>query len=288
MADDKELTVGLRFPARRDYLRQAGAYASRLRSISSRRHRGTVRLKTAKVGTAGIISLVDFVPVSLEDSGSLALRWRDTTGSYSSLFISDAWRFFELDAVTFEDINSDGLGPGVVAIAQYTTGAGPTGGQPFPYPTVLLNDGSDNVYREPSIEELLSDSAATIGDVRAILGNSGSAQASPGSAGSVQYCFRNEYGTGSDKDVEELIVNVAGSQATGEYNWLPVFKDRRLGTFEGTFANDTIDARYTYQQEGMQNSAQISILIGDNQAVVTGDEPALGLSAALAQAGCPE
>lgn len=230
------------------------------------------------------LGAVDFVPVAVrDDRDSLALRLRDKNGRYTSLFLSDMWSFYGLDAVAFEDINGDGLGPDVVAIAQYITGVGPTGGQPFPYPTVLLNDGKDGFSTDVTIENLLSENdAVTIAEVRTILSNA------PANLNqeSVSHCFRNEYSNGDIRDVEELIINIAGSQATGEYNWIPAFKDRRYGTFDGFFANNTVDATYTFQQEGVEDSTQISILIEENKAIVEGGAPALGLDATLTRSDC--
>ena len=68
-------------------------------------------------------------------------------------------------------------------------------------------------------------------------------------ASSVQHCFRNETVFGEDKDVEELTVTIDGDAATGDYNWLPAFKDQRLGQFSGTVDGDTISATYEFAQE---------------------------------------
>lgn len=74
----------------------------------------------------------------------LHFDWKSPTseGGYFPLpadpTISTNWTFWELKAVSFGDFDGDGLGPDVIAIAEYTTGAGPTGAQPFPAATVYF------------------------------------------------------------------------------------------------------------------------------------------------------
>lgn len=102
----------------------------------------------------------------------------------------------------------------------------------------------------------------------------------------VKSCFRNEYSNGDITDVEELKISVVGDQATGEYNWLPAQKDKRRGEFEGNFAKDTVQATYTYEQEGTQESVPISIFIEEDQATVEGGDRQLGLDSTLAKSEC--
>ena len=52
---------------------------------------------------------------------------------------------------------------------------------------------------------------------------------------------------GDAKDVEELIVALDGNAATGEYNWIPAYKDKRLGKFTGTVEGQIVSATYTYR-----------------------------------------
>ena len=116
------------------------------------------------------LGVVDFVPSEIKKDRALAIRWRDMNGNYIPLFLSDQWNFDRLEAVAFEDINQDGLGPDIVAIAQYYTGIGPNGAQPFSSPIVLLNDGNDTFDIDPAIENRLMDkSVSSIADVRSIL-----------------------------------------------------------------------------------------------------------------------
>ena len=139
-----------------------------------------IRDQSFAVNLSGL-GIVDFVPSKAQaDNGSseLALRWRDLDGNYVPLYLSNQWQFHTLSAVAFEDINKDGLGPDVVAIAQYITGIGPDGAKPFPAATVLFNDGSDRFEPDSSIDNMLAErGAATVADVRTLL-----ASASPGAA----------------------------------------------------------------------------------------------------------
>ena len=121
---------------------------------------------------------IDFVASKVQEgngSSELALRWRDLDGNYVPLYLSSQWQFDSLSAVAFEDVNEDGLGPDVVAIAQYITGIGPDGAKPFPAATVLFNDGSDRFEPDPSIDSMLAErGAATVADVRALLASASS------------------------------------------------------------------------------------------------------------------
>ncbi|MEM6451489.1 MAG: hypothetical protein AAF703_14380 [Cyanobacteria bacterium P01_D01_bin.105] len=116
------------------------------------------------------LGILDFVPSMVQgSSGSsqLALRWRDLSGSYIPLFLSEQGYFDGLSAVAFEDIEGDGLGPDIVAIAQYRASAS---AQPGWRSTVLFNDGTDQFSINPNIETLLAQrGVATVEDVRATL-----------------------------------------------------------------------------------------------------------------------
>jgi hypothetical protein len=102
-------------------------------------------------------------------------------------------------------------------------------------------------------------------------------------------CFRNEYpfeDNSGKMDVEELTLTITGSEVTGMYNWLPAEKDQRKGSLTGTLDGNSIKAKYIFMQEGIENSADISIQIEDNQASVSGGAPELGLESTLKKAEC--
>jgi hypothetical protein len=93
-------------------------------------------------------------------------------------------------------------------------------------------------------------------------------------------CYRNEYpfdDIPGEKDVQTLTVEIDGDRAVGEYNWLPAFKDKRVGRFEGVFDGHSVVAMYRYAQEGQSASTEISIRLEPEYAVVEGGKQELGL-----------
>ncbi len=105
-------------------------------------------------------------------------------------------------------------------------------------------------------------------------------------AATVRHCFRSEFGMDDVKDVEELTIILDGDVATGVYNWIPAYKDKRMGTYTGTFADPVISADYEFQQEGQTATAQITITIEDDQVSIEGGAPELGLKTTIARVGC--
>ena len=102
-------------------------------------------------------------------------------------------------------------------------------------------------------------------------------------------CFRNEvvFKDNPDmKDVTELQLAMTGDKVTGTYNWLPAEKDQRNGTLTGTRTDNTIQATYTFMQEGTESTVPVQISLTGNEATVTGGNAALGLNATLAKADC--
>ena len=102
-------------------------------------------------------------------------------------------------------------------------------------------------------------------------------------------CFRNEYpfeDNSGKMDVEELTLTITGNEVSGMYNWLPAEKDQRKGTLTGTLQGNTIQAKYIFMQEGVENSTDINIQIDDKEASVSGGAPELGLASTLKKAEC--
>ncbi len=87
-------------------------------------------------------------------------------------------------------------------------------------------------------------------------------------------------------DVEELIVEISDNHATGQFNWIPAYKDKRLGRFSGSIQDNTINASYDFEQEGLSDTVTITISIEEEKAVVDGGPPELGLNVTLVRAGC--
>lgn len=104
-----------------------------------------------------------------------------------------------------------------------------------------------------------------------------------------RHCYRNEYPFDYEpdqRDVQSLIIRINGDHAVGEYNWLPAFKDKRVGRFEGSFDGQVVRAKYRYTQEGQSAVSSITIRIEPDQVVVEGGGPELGLNATIARVDC--
>ncbi len=104
-------------------------------------------------------------------------------------------------------------------------------------------------------------------------------------------CFKNEFPFKDDpsqKDVQELTITFEGSRVWGTYHWLPAFKDKREGKFEGTINDNTISANYRFIQEGKDDAAQITIVLMEDLATVTGGSPEMGLEAKIEKIPCVE
>lgn len=91
----------------------------------------------------------------------------------------------------------------------------------------------------------------------------------------------------NNKDVVELKLTISGSSVIGEYNYLPAFKDQRIGQLEGGLEKkNIIKAKYSYEQEGEIGTAQISITLNNDSAIISGGDPALGLTETLTETSC--
>ncbi len=111
-----------------------------------------------------------FVPLvkSAENRPKLSLNLAKLEQIIYTFPASDAaetWAFFELTAVAFRDVNQDGF-EDVITIAQYLTGAGPTGAEPFPVATVYFNDQGKAFQLDESLNRQLEQAhTKTIGEV---------------------------------------------------------------------------------------------------------------------------
>ena len=104
-----------------------------------------------------------------------------------------------------------------------------------------------------------------------------------------ELCFRNEYpfpDSTANIDVLKLDLQISGHTVKGNYNWLPALRDQRNGTLEGSIENRTIKATYRYTQEGVEATAPITIVLKDDRAIVTGDNPGSGLDTEVARISC--
>ncbi|MBT0607197.1 hypothetical protein [Aequorivita echinoideorum] len=102
-------------------------------------------------------------------------------------------------------------------------------------------------------------------------------------------CFRNEYpfpDSTENIDVLSLDLKIQGDSVTGNYNWLPALKDQRNGTLVGTIENTVISATYEYTQEGIEEKAEITIVLKDDKAVIKGNNSESGLDTEVSRIPC--
>jgi uncharacterized protein YgiM (DUF1202 family) len=73
-------------------------------------------------------------------------------------------------------------------------------------------------------------------------------------------------------DMIQLSVTITDKEAVGTYDYVPAEKDAMIGKFKGTIdENGVITAIYTYVQEGMENTQELSIELKDETAIVEGE-----------------
>lgn len=71
------------------------------------------------------------------------------------------------------------------------------------------------------------------------------------------------------RDSTILTLQLKGKKVTGIFNWFPAEKDGRSGKIEGTLEGDVIQGKYTFSQEGMTETQDISIEISTQEAKIT-------------------
>jgi len=77
-------------------------------------------------------------------------------------------------------------------------------------------------------------------------------------------CFLRTEGTGN-KDTTSIELVIKDNKVSGQMYWHPFEKDSRKGALNGTLKGDTVDAVWTFMQEGMQDTLGLQFLIkGDN------------------------
>lgn len=105
----------------------------------------------------------------------------------------------------------------------------------------------------------------------------------------VSLCFRQEYPFPDESDsvdVMELLLEIEGKEVVGEYNWLPMYKDRRKGKITGRLEGNTVYSQYIFWQEGKLDTVELTIRFHNDKALVAGGEEALGLKAAIPKVKC--
>ena len=77
-------------------------------------------------------------------------------------------------------------------------------------------------------------------------------------------CFLRTEGK-SDQDTTSIELVIKDDKVSGQMYWHPFEKDSRKGALNGTVKGDTVDAVWSFMQEGMQDTLALKFLIkGDN------------------------
>ncbi len=74
-------------------------------------------------------------------------------------------------------------------------------------------------------------------------------------------------------DKATIVMDISGSEVTGNFNWLPAEKDKKTGPFKGTISavdpvlmGRTIDALWETSAEGMTVTEELKIIMGEGNA----------------------
>jgi hypothetical protein len=77
-------------------------------------------------------------------------------------------------------------------------------------------------------------------------------------------CFLRTEGN-NNQDTTSIELVIKDNKVTGLMNWMPFEKDSRKGKLNGTIKNDTIDAVWSFMQEGMTDTLNLKFTILNNQ-----------------------
>lgn len=69
------------------------------------------------------------------------------------------------------------------------------------------------------------------------------------------------------RDTTSVEMIIKGTAVTGQMNWLPFEKDSRKGTLRGVIKNDTINAIWDFEQEGMKDTLALQFVIKDDKLI---------------------
>jgi len=77
-------------------------------------------------------------------------------------------------------------------------------------------------------------------------------------------CFlRTEGKSSQDSTSVELVIK--DNKISGQMNWMPDQKDSRKGTLEGTIKGDSINAVWSFMQEGMKDTLSLKFKLSNNE-----------------------
>ena len=68
-----------------------------------------------------------------------------------------------------------------------------------------------------------------------------------------------------NQDSTTIELAIKNDKVTGQMNWLPYQKDSRKGTLTGTAKGDTINAMWTFMQEGMTDTTGLKLVLNGNR-----------------------
>jgi hypothetical protein len=75
-------------------------------------------------------------------------------------------------------------------------------------------------------------------------------------------CFLRTEGKAS-KDTTSIELVIKDNKVSGQMYWHPFEKDSRKGTLNGTLKGDTVNAVWSFMQEGMQDTLGMQFLINE-------------------------
>jgi len=77
-------------------------------------------------------------------------------------------------------------------------------------------------------------------------------------------CFLLTEGT-KNQDSTTIEFAIKNNKVNGQMNWLPYQKDSRKGTLTGTAKGDTINAVWSFMQEGMKDTIGLKLVLNGNR-----------------------
>lgn len=78
------------------------------------------------------------------------------------------------------------------------------------------------------------------------------------------FCFLRTEGK-SNQDSTSIELVIKGDKVSGQMNWMPDQKDSRKGTLEGILKGDTINAVWSFMQEGMKDTLHLKFKLSNNE-----------------------
>ncbi len=91
----------------------------------------------------------------------------------------------------------------------------------------------------------------------------GDTLATPIAGEATSLCFVRTDGT-RNQDTTSVELVVKDDKVSGQMYWHPFEKDSRKGALNGTIKGDTVNAVWTFMQEGMQDTMAVQFLVKGN------------------------